>query len=237
MKASPAAWCGRAVRALAVVWLIAHFSLTLAYVLPMNPAKTTIEARLQKTFGRFFSQNWSLFAPNPVSSNLSMSAVCMTSDEAASALNGEFPETGWADLSLPLWYRFQDNRFAAYDRLARPITSWLRNYAAGSAGTLQQGEACRKGHKPSCESYEATLAIERQVAATRLGRVGAAYCKDIDLKGRFSAVGIALHEQKAKPWSQRDSETPESYSEVIGVYLIDDKLASAGIYTAQEYQP
>jgi hypothetical protein len=227
-------WLGRTARAAAVVWLVGHFALTFAYVLPMNPAKTSIEPTLQKTIGRFFSQNWSLFAPDPVSSNLSMSAVCMTSDEAVSALNGEFPATGWADLSLPLWHRFQDQRFAAYDRLARPITAWLRNYASGSAVTLEQGKACNHGHQPSCEVYQAALALERELAARHLGRIGAAYCKDVDPEGRYHAVGIALNDEQAVPWSERGSGTPVRRSEPIGVYLIDPALAHAGIYSRKD---
>jgi|GEM_PF-1684450 len=224
-------WLGHGIRALALLWLVVHFSLTLAYVLPMNPAKASIEPTLQKTIGRFFSQNWSLFAPDPVSSNLSMSAVCMTPDEAASALNGEFPEHRWVDLSTPLWHRFQQSRFSAYDRLARPITAWLRTYSGGSAKTQQQARACRKGHQRSCEAYEANISVERDVAARRLANVGGAYCRDIDPSGTWTAVGIALTERNAVPWSQRETGEATGRFEPIGVYVINRELATAGIYT------
>src|SRR5260370_5762427 len=60
-------WVVNVVRIMTVLWLVAHFTLPVLYVFPINPAKDTLQPLINTTIGTYFPQNWMLFAPNPVS--------------------------------------------------------------------------------------------------------------------------------------------------------------------------
>ena len=99
---------GLVVRVGVLVWLVGHFSLTVLYVMPDNPLSESLQPLLRATIGRYFEQNWALFA-RP-----------LTPAEVAALPETGWPGEGWYDLSTPMWERFQYNRFTPDERLTRP---------------------------------------------------------------------------------------------------------------------
>jgi hypothetical protein len=134
---------------------LAHFALTALYVSPTNPLKLRYNIFLGQTTGRFFQQNWSLFAPSPVTSNQRMLVRCLSLKEATS---DSLPSDGWYDITTPLITRHQQNRFSAYDRLNRTQANALRDYYTGGAVLLPWFDACRKGSRDACTAYQSGLA-------------------------------------------------------------------------------
>jgi hypothetical protein len=66
-----------------LIWVwVGYFALTALYVSPPNPLKTLTDLHL-KTVGKYFYQDWGLFAPNPVQSNLEVHFRCLTKDAVA----------------------------------------------------------------------------------------------------------------------------------------------------------
>src|SRR5207302_9022584 len=53
------------IRLAALLWLVVHFGLTVAYVTPLNPLTVLLQPLLNATIGTYFSQGWGFFAPNP----------------------------------------------------------------------------------------------------------------------------------------------------------------------------
>lgn len=223
---------GQAVRVATLSWLVFHFALTIAYVLPFNPAQAATQPLLSATIGSYFSQNWRLFAPDPVSGDMALLARCMTPAEMASGVDQKLPSTGWHDLSTPLWHRFQENRFAAYDRVARPNTNTMR---AMLFGVPELMTACKKGSKEACTAYEDNLKTVRTATMPRLTKIGSAFCKDLDRDGnRFSHVALRLRETDGQPWSRRYEPRPAPRDLELGVAAIDPDVARMGMFEQEQ---
>jgi hypothetical protein len=156
------------VRAGTLLWLFVHFTLTLAYVLPVNPIKVRHMGILDRTIGTYFQQNWSLFAPNPLSNDQALIARCLSAEEAAAAEVGKLPTEGWHDLSTSFWTRFQQNRLSAYDRLVRPQSNSIREFMAGNPGLQEWYESCQRGQKEACKKMEEGFKLSRKVASSSL---------------------------------------------------------------------
>lgn len=212
-----------------LVWLAVHFTLTLAYVLPINPIKVKHVGLLDRTIGTYFQQNWSLFAPNPLSNDQALIARCLSADEAAVAERGQLPTDGWRDLSTPFWTHFQQNRFSAYDRLVRPQSNAIREYMAGSHGLQEWYEACQKGQQEACKKMEEGRKLSRKLAGGILKKIGSSYCLEVNPSATHVALG--LRETPATPWSQRYSnEAPPSKNYNLDFYPIDTAVATTGLH-------
>lgn len=222
-----------AVRALALLALVVHSALTLAYVLPMNPTKQPLAPILDATIGKYFSQNWSLFAPEPVQSNLELVVRCLDAGEAAAADRGVLPVAGWRDLSAPLWTQFQRHRFSAYDRLARPNSNFIREFLFGGDGARQLADDCQKGGKESCKAAEEAMKIHREAASKALARIGSMYCRDAG-SPHTTRVAIKIHLRDAVPWSQRDGGTPATHDALVGVFAIDPTAVAPHIFQKED---
>lgn len=73
---------------------VAHFAAVQMMNMPMNPVKLALYAPLDGYVNPYFSQNWSFFAPNPVSDDLST----MIRGESADS-SGRMHVTPWFDVS------------------------------------------------------------------------------------------------------------------------------------------
>ena len=60
------------VKYLFVVIFIVHFSILFFYQLPDNPLKHEFKYEIHSYVDPFFTQTWTLFAPNPINSNMSL---------------------------------------------------------------------------------------------------------------------------------------------------------------------
>jgi len=221
----------RLVRAGTVIWLATHFSLTVLYNLPLNPLKVQHLRLLNGTIGRYFPQNWSLFAPNPLATDDALLARCLSREETdARADGGELPTDGWYDLSTPYWRNHQRNRFSAYDRLIRPQTGAMRQYMTGGLPLAPYAESCQKGWTEACDFYKKGLARSRDVSGRMLGRIGSAFCRDTGSSTAFAAVALRMRETPANPWSKRYETNRTSRDIELGVYPIDSRVATTHLY-------
>jgi hypothetical protein len=222
---------GYGVRAVVVGWLVVHFTLTLLYVSPLNPIKIPAMPLLNKTIGTYFPQNWSLFAPNPLTTDQSILVHCLSGQEMAAFLSRGLPEDGWYDLSMPFWHRYQQNRFSAYDRLIRPQSTAMRSFLSGGYWLQPWAESCRKGDQEACKLYEEALVGARATAAPLLAKIGSAFCQDIGA-GNSTHVALRVRSRPALPWSQRDEATRKSVDSMLGVYEMNHGGATTGLYRA-----
>jgi hypothetical protein len=61
-----------AIRLLSILWLLLHFGLTAVYVMPTNPMNAAWRRLLDATVGTYYSQNWQLFSPEPLTENYAL---------------------------------------------------------------------------------------------------------------------------------------------------------------------
>ena len=221
-------------RLAALGWLTVHFVLTLLYVMPVNPIKLALHPLLTATIGTYFPQNWNLFAPNPVSSDLTILVLPLTTAMATEAAEGSLPSNGWYDLSTPLWEHFQHNRLSAYDRLARPQASAIRMFLSGGAHLAPWAEACRKGDDEACEFFEEQFTAARARATKFLVGIASAFCNDVfPDRADLAFVALRMRERASVPWSQRHTGERVERLLDLGVYPIGRGVVAPGLYLAK----
>ncbi len=222
-----------AVKVGSLTWLVVHFTMTMLFVMPANPVKLVVEPVVNATIGTFFGQNWSLFAPNPVDVDQALLVRCLTQREAdAIATQQDIPTDDWHDLSTPLWTRFQQNRFSAYDRLVRPQSTAIRRYVNGGPDTWDYKRLCDEGKgEDACETYETMLEQIREGSGGFLAKIGSAFCSEVQVgKEPTSHVALRLRQSAAVPWTKRHTEESEVSDYDIGVYPYDAGVVPLGLY-------
>ncbi len=238
MLFAAAAWrllCVAAVKAMKASLLtifFAYFALAMLFVLPLNPVKMELLPLLNITIGTYARQNWSLFAPNPISMDIALLTKCLKRSEVAGALRDEARGTatsGWSDVSLPMWGAFHANRFSAYDRLTRPQSNAIRAFLGANPMLVLWRDACEKGDASACDRYEARLKDAQHESAIGLQKIGSAYCNGRATASSYAMVALRARLSSAVPWSQRNdpSVMRKSNDFSLGVYPINRQVASA----------
>jgi hypothetical protein len=223
------------IRLLTLFWFLLHFGLTVAYVLPPNPATNGWQRLLDATIGTYYSQNWQLFSPAPLAENFALYVLPLTDAQAELAKHG-LPHDGWFDITSPFWARFQQNRLGAYDRLTRPQVNGLLNWLSGGPGLSLWQRSCQLGDREACAFYEAQLRTTRAEEVKVLAKAASAFCKDVPRSCQDATqVALRAHKESGVPWSQRYAGgRPVSHDIDLGVYPIDWSVTNAHIYRRPE---
>ena len=203
---------------------------TIFYVTPNNPMKLTY-GRWLGLFGRYFGQNWKLFAPDPLTTNMDLYVQC--SPRPYSTSSSPDRALQWRDVSGPLWRKFHDHRFGAYDRLARPIVGSLRGIIGGDESLALLRQDCARGEQRSCKEYELGLASAKTQAGKMLGKVATAFCEDVEPDAPVRTVSLRLIERPALPWSKRNERPGEYVYTDIGTYPAFGGIDAPGVWRAQ----
>lgn len=212
------------------IWFIVHFSLTFLFNAPLNPIKVRLNPLLDLTIGSFFSQNWSLFAPNPVSQDFIL-LVQPRRDSLKDQSTAN--EHEWYNLSTPLWNRFQKKRFSAFDRLARSQSNSLRTALMGNPNMIGLFKACENNDSIACSNYDALLKSVQDKEIDKLVRISSSFCNELkdknDFKGKdFLAIRIRI--KSFSPWSRRYEKEITIKDVNLGTYPIDRSVVPMGLF-------
>lgn len=238
-RASAGRWIARGVRAGTSCCLIAHFTLTLLYNLPLTPLKMVSQPILEATVGTYFQQNWSFFAPDPIAANYSFLVRPLKAGETARQPRigpvsaQSLPSDGWYDITSPLREQFQKHRFSAYERLARPQSNAMRQYL-GLPDLAPWMDACASGDQAACKFYENQLRLARSRATALLARIASAFCNETFPDRDVLSVALRIRQRPVAAWSQRHvkkSVTKEADVD-LGVFGIDRNVSGSGLYRA-----
>lgn len=137
-----------AVSAAAVAALLGtHLAATFLYNAPTNPVSQRYANQIQGWMEPLFNQNWRLFAPNPLSENVSVQA-------RATLANGQM--TGWFDLSA------QDRAAVLHDPVPGHIAeNELRNAWFEWADTHEANGAPSDVAAPLMQRYLLNIVVQR----------------------------------------------------------------------------
>lgn len=102
---------------------IAHFAVTAIYLTPLNPVKLKLSPLLQAWINPLFSQNWHLFAPDPLSSNHSLVTKCKSGTTTSD----------WIDVTRAVLKRYYENRLSTAKAIAGIQVNALISVATGGA--------------------------------------------------------------------------------------------------------
>lgn len=212
------------IRAVSLSGLTAVVGMTILYVLPVNPLSVAHESLLDETIGAYLSQDWQLFAPNPLSTNYSL-LVCP--DESGTSAPSDCKE--WYDITEPLWRCSHRYFFSAFGRLARVQGGPLLEYIAGDSTLEPYAQACRETHLPSdCATYHRLLDKSRAEALTMLCRIASSFCNGVAERSRSFALRILV--VKAVPWSERFSGVGKKQLIELGRFSVDRSVTPASFY-------
>ena len=221
----------RLVRVTTLIWLGAHFALTVGYLLPPNPLKDSMRPVLDATIGTYFWQSWNLFAPHPRLPELRLLARPLTAAEAAAIPSRGLPSQGWYDLGTPLFLAFVENRLTAYERLTRPNEHAVEAFLGGDPTLEPLRQECQKNDPAVCASYEERLQAAQAASSRLLTRIGSGFYRDIARPGD-GAQSIALRAREAQSvqWVDRYTSARTTRDREIGVFPIDHSVAPLGLF-------
>ena len=155
-----------------------HFVVTCVYLAPLNPVRLHFSAPIQAYMGTFFQQNWHLFAPDPVSSNLSLLGKCRVAEQ----------ESSWLDITAATLAPVHANRLSPFSAHAHLQLNVLRMYTWGLPAAIDArilkscaafpsdgDERAIPGH---CESLRERQGAARERAKVMIGRLLVDACRD-----------------------------------------------------------
>jgi hypothetical protein len=216
--------------------LVLHLLLTVAYVLPLTPAKMKYEGIVDPVVRAYADQKWSLFAPAPLAVNESLLVKCISEPEYGQVRNGgQLGSDAWADITRPLVLAHRDKRLAPYDRLQRPQGARLREFFTGSYDLISWHHACAKGSEEACRFESEVMRLYRVDAANVLTAIASSFCFEVGHSNTF-AVALRLREIPVKPWSRRyDSSPSEPMDFDIGTFPAVRGIAPSNVFAS--YRP
>jgi hypothetical protein len=199
--------CVRVLPAILLGGLALHFSLTLAFLTPLNPIKLRLLPLIDGYIQPFFNQRWSLFAPNLEAKTRYLLVSCRGEDA-----HGVSTERPWMNITLPLHELKQRYRLTPADRLERA------QMVGANQLELEDDELSRKLlEKPAdTAEYRAAVAFVEQQREGRkragmrlLRRVASRACAELYPELRPREVRVRMATIQAPLFSQRmDSEAP-----------------------------
>ncbi|SFS30615.1 DUF5819 family protein [Marininema halotolerans] len=128
-------WLLRSWIGLLMVIFIFHFAITAFYLTPDNGMKTKWWDPLQRYMDPLFSQNWKLFAPNPVSQNKDLWVKVRWVTQDGTTKEGE-----WKNITRPLFKKKQGERLSSEGRVIRYLHAGMRYYESKDETEQKKGE-------------------------------------------------------------------------------------------------
>lgn len=184
-----------------------HFVFTGLYLSPINPIKTKNSSLINTYMNPLFTQNWKLFAPEPVSKNNTFLV-------RAQFNNGE--TTDWINLTSYLIDKNFKNRFSPYNRLVRiqrgafnalyekdDVTIQIMN-------KIQDEELDEEDYKEFLENDEQT---ERAIEL--LNRYTQSYLRVLYPNKDIKESQVLIEETESIPYSKKDEENIDTEKQVL----------------------
>ncbi len=214
-------WIANGLRGAVLAAFIVHFTLTGVYVLYENPLHRALAPLEDSYTNKYFSQNWALFAPNPLSANLSLLVRPLTAAETVAVKRDRVPATGWYDLTRALWERKQRMPFSYDQSLAHFHVTMIQQYLNGDPAGLSDLYACQEEDAAACADAKAGRAWARERATLYLWRLGSEFVNAHFAASAYPAMAIKIHEELPVSWRDRRSGRRQTRDVLIGVYAVD----------------
>jgi len=191
----------------------AHFFLAAFSQAPLSPAKIKLHGLISSYLEPYFTQNWSLFAPNPTKDNEGIIARGRCSDGSV---------TDFYDVTGPLIKETQEDRFFP-SRTVRLVSNGINqlNDSDDLLLRLRQKEEVKNTDDPEAKDGKHKRVIpltpyekrQHEDAERSLSRFSLTQMHDVCPDGTApAAVQVRMYIKTLPPWSQR--KNPEAKSKV-----------------------
>ncbi len=166
---------------------------TFLYLSPPNPLTLQLWPVIDRIHQPFLVQNWHLFAPNPVRTNLVLAVRCRVGEQV----------TPWRDPFTPLLARHHQNRITPMGKIIRIPQNAMFSYL-GRTGDEWRALFCRRIREhPACQGDDPAARRLRDLGRFLLQRASSARCDDIIGRGRANEVQARILIHTPPPWSKR----------------------------------
>ncbi len=224
-------WVKRFLYPIVCMFFVYHFTLTSLFLTPPNPIKQLTNAH--HTYIGTFNQDWRLFAPEPLTSDLGLVVQC----------EGEHLKTEKVDILSGLWVAKKANPFSAYERIGRmgidPSLVFL------NTTVFNQSEISRAEAKSMCiydpSNRSCTHKRSSKGLADRMKlqtiRFASLFCADASkaLGEQFSHLRIWLRLEKIPTWAEQQKGKTKRTVLVYKVgFFPTDPVHSFGLWEGME---
>ena len=188
-------WTMTTVTPLVSVVFICHFSMVGLYLLPLNPLKLAYNTQVMGYINPLFTQNWHLFAPNPVDTSMSLVGKC----------RGAGVDTPWFDVTYGITERLGPRAFASsLSSVLHLQLSLARQYLFGfvELEPLLQELCLDQPTVDYCRMQRASTDAVREEAKQALVRLVTDLCVDSDLRA-VDSVYVRIVDLEFPRFSER----------------------------------
>lgn len=207
------------------IYTFAHFSIILLHAGPINPISARLQKYVNAYVSPFFTQNWHLFAPNPVTTNFRLFMQVKYREPGTS----EYIESSWMDVITPLLEQNEKSFFSPYNRMVRLGLGYVHSLQLGGFDELTYKVLEKAQEKEQLDPHiEKSLEEQAVLHEENLYRYVSALAKSTFPGKEISEIRIMTGRQEAVPYSKRndmDYEVEEQYSIHEWRELVDDVLA------------
>lgn len=178
--------------------LAVHFVFTLAYLMPVNPLRLQHQRTIAAYMEPFFSQNWSLFAPDPTVDTRYLLVACRRYSD------GPDEHAAWINITAPL------RRTRADDRLG-PVLAIERNqmgplhvvFAPEDPVIARLAAIDPVTYEPVVSRHKAMREAAARSGLRVLRRVASVECDRQHGVGATAEVGMRMVIIQSPPFSKR----------------------------------
>lgn len=201
--------------------LALHFSMTVLYLTPLNPLKTRAMPLVRGYIEPYFSQRWTLFAPDPIQDHRFIMVACKLRD------GDHERETEWLDITTPLldakWY----HRITPADRLERATKAASLLTFGGADEVLKELKEHPDDYKEAIADYEAAAGRQRELGLHVFARLASSACDTTYGGGRTASVHVKYLIRKPVPYSRRHEPDEAGDAQLIEFpWMPYEKVAS-----------
>lgn len=179
--------------AAAICISVLYVASTFLYLSPPNPLTLHLWPIIRKAHQPFFVQNWHLFAPNPIRTNLVLTVRCRVGDAV----------TPWREPFTPMLARHHQNRITPLGKVIRIPGNAMRLALGWSSDEWRPLICKRVRNDPACRGDDPAGRRQRAMGQFLLHRMASAACDDIVGPGRATVIQERILIHEPPPWSRR----------------------------------
>jgi hypothetical protein len=178
---------------------------TFLYLSPPNPLALQLWPAIQRIQEPFFVQNWHLFAPRPIRTNLVLAVRCRFGDRV----------TPWHEPFTPMLALYHQHRITPLGKVIR-LPANAMHLALGWSSDEWRPLICRRTPAdPVCRGQDPAGRRQRELGEFVLHRLASAACDDLAGSGRATAFQERILIHEPPPWSGRDLPADAGFTRYI----------------------
>ncbi|WP_338532727.1 DUF5819 family protein [Paenibacillus peoriae] len=183
------------------LFLMVHFFFIFLHAGPLNPVSVSLKSVTDNYVGRFFQQNWHLFAPQPMTQNLKLYVRVKYKGEGST----KTVISNWYDVTEPMIRTNETTVFSPYNRMLRIGSGYIHQLYIGGKDDLTY-KLMEKISKKDNVAKEINAFLEKDSDQVEqiIYRYASAFAKREFLKHEITDVQFMTSISDAIPYSKRD---------------------------------